>query len=591
MSRSNYLDLLQDHIDISKTPFSERGSRLLLFRYTNKNGLFIKLAERLSHLDADNEAYLRRPPFVQDLVLIDSERKELEFTVTSNPYQLLLHTRIGDFEIVFDDEQTLVFKFPDHETSGLKVKVYPLHWQSSNLGGKLLSVRNLKYETSGEMIANQITPVDGGYQVELLVKSTADCSTTINIFSDEPKTSIPLPFSTYRNAAKARWVDWFDQVPEIDPQYEKKYAYAWWVMANNLISPRGNILYEAMAPSKVGYVGLWLWDSAMHAIAFRHTNAELARNQIRSMLAYQLPNGMLPDAIFDDGLVFTIDHPIKGEVTKPPILGWAALKLHESNPDEQFLSEIYQPLTKWNNWWFTENDDDHDGLVQYNHPYSSGLDDSPLWDEGMPVESPELSTYLYLDMLALAQMAEILHLTDEAAMWRKRSGLLLDQMVKHFWDSEKGIFWVKKDHHPVKVITPFNLYPLWTGQLSREINDRLLSHLLNPAMFWGRYKIPTVARNDPHYDPQTMWRGPVWLNINYFFIEALTKVGEVELANQLRDSTLEMVMSQEGIFEYYDAETGKPPNKAVRNFGWSAAVFIDLAIQASRKPQKKTIDD
>ena len=587
MSRTNYLDLLQDHIDISDTPFSDRGSRLLLFRYSDKYGLFIKLAERLSHLDADNEGYLHRPPFVQDLVLIDSKKNELDFSVTSNPYQLLLHTRIGDFEIVFDDQETLVFKFPDHETSGLKFKVYPQHWQSSNQGGKLVSVRNLRYETSGEMITNQITPVDGGYAVELLVNSKSDCSTTIKIFSEEPKNSVTLPFSTYRNAAKTRWVGWFDQVPEVHAKYQKTYAYAWWVMANNLISPRGNILFEAMAPSKVGYVGLWLWDNAMHAIAFKHVNAEMARNQIRSMLAYQLPNGMLPDAIFDDGIVYTIDHPIYGEVTKPPILAWAALKLHESNPDEKFISEIYPPLVKWNNWWFAENDDDHDGLVQYNHPYSSGLDDSPLWDEGMPVESPELNTYLYLDMLALARMAEILHLKEEAENWRNRADLLIDRIIEHFWDAEKGIFWVKKSHRPVNVITPFNLYPLWTAKLPEEMKDRLVNHMVNPALFWGRYMIPTVARNDPQYDPQTMWRGPVWLNINYFFIEALTKVGEFDFANQLRENTLEMVMAQDGIFEYYDAETGIPPDRAVRNFGWSAAVFIDLAIQARNESLKK----
>jgi hypothetical protein len=36
------------------------------------------------------------------------------------------------------------------------------------------------------------------------------------------------------------------------------------------------------------------------------------------------------------------------------------------------------------------------------------------------------------------------------------------------------------------------------------------------------------------------------------------------------------------MYEYYHAETGRPPARAVNMFGWTSAVFIDLAIKASR---------
>jgi hypothetical protein len=42
-------------------------------------------------------------------------------------------------------------------------------------------------------------------------------------------------------------------------------------------------------------------------------------------------------------------------------------------------------------------------------------------------------------------------------------------------------------------------------------------------------------------------------------------------------------MRQSSIYEYYNAETGEPPTTAADTFGWTAAVFIDLAIQASRE--------
>jgi glycogen debranching enzyme len=390
------------------------------------------------------------------------------------------------------------------------------------------------------------------------------------------------PFSAAVASAQDRWSDWFQRMPAVDEALMPTYLYSWWVMANNLISPQGNVAYEAMFPSKIKYVGLWLWDSAMHALAFRHVDAELARNQIRAMLAYQLPDGMLPDAIHDEGVISEINHPLRAEVTKPPILAWAAMKLHEMDPDPVFLQEIYMPLVRWNAWWFSMNDDDVDGLVQYNHPYSSGLDDSPLWDAGMPVESPDLNTYLCVQMGSLASMAETLGLEHDGAMWRRRAAALVRRMIEDMWDAQAGYFKALKEDQPLDVLTPFNLYPLWTGQLPEAINQRLIDHLTDPEKFWTRYPLPSVARSDPRYDPNTMWRGPVWININYFFIEALQQIGRHELAAELRRRTLDLVTQQHNIYEYYHPETGGPAEQADPIFGWTAAVFIDLALQEIR---------
>ena len=238
------------------------------------------------------------------------------------------------------------------------------------------------------------------------------------------------------------------------------------------------------------------------------------------------------------------------------------------------------------------NDDDVDGLVQYNHPYSSGLDDNPMWDFGMPVESPDLNTYLCVQMGSLAMIAEALGMEQEAAMWRRRAEAIVRRMITDFWDNDAGIFRTMHNDEPLPVVTPFNLYPLWTGQLPDDIKFRLLDHIRNPDEFWGEYALPTVARNDPKYDPKTMWRGPIWANVNYFFIEALKQIEEDELANELREKTLHMIMNHPSIYEFYNAETGVPPAKAANIFGWTAAVFIDLALQiASENMRQETERD
>lgn len=581
MLRPPNLNLLRNHIDITRVPFSDRGSRILVSQEEDQNKLVVKLAERLTMLEPDLEAYLRRPPYIRDLCLVDEKGEVLEFEIETHPHVIYFRTRIGEFGLVFQNVRTISFGLPPDKLAGLRFHVTPQFWQKAIMGGTFKSIRDLIYASNGNVVRNDIIPEDGGYTVEFIVQAIDDSAITISIGAAMNLTAEVIPFSVAIAAAEARWQDWFSRVPPVEECYLRTYAYAWWVMANNLFSPQGSVIYEAMAPSKIKYVGLWLWDNAIHSLAYRHIDCELARNQIRAMLAHQLPTGMLPDAVYDEGVVSSLQHPILGEVTKPPILAWAALKLHETDPDLEFLREIYVPLVRLNAWWFTYNDDDTDGLVQYNHPYSSGLDDSPLWDHGMPVESPDLNTYLCVQMGSLALMAELLDMPGEAAMWRRRAASIVKRMIEEFWDEEAGLFWALHQEEPIRVVTPFNLYPLWTGQLPDEMVKRLIAHLTDPAEFWGEFVIPTVARNDPNYDPQTMWRGPIWANINYFFYEALKQVGESELADSLSQKTLDLIMRHTNIYEFYNAETGEAPHTAADIFGWTAAVFIDLAIEAS----------
>ncbi|MGB2911143.1 MAG: trehalase family glycosidase [Anaerolineales bacterium] len=575
------LNLLRNELDFTRVPFSDRGSRLLVFINPDENNVFIRLAERLISLEPDIEAYLRRPPFIHELCFVNEDGEIINFEATTYPHIIYLNTKVGDFSICFQDNQTIALGLPPQQAVFLRFHVSPQFWKVTEHGGEFKSIRNLFYDTNAEITENEIIPERGGYTVLFKVRSGDDSTITINIGNAyTPNNDVPQ-FSAIYESAETRWKEWFDKVPNVAAPYLRTFTYAWWVMANNLIQPQGSIVYEAMMPSKVNYVGLWLWDSAMHALAFRHVDPELARNQIRVMLEFQLPDGMLPDAIYDEGVISEIDHPIPAEVTKPPILAWAALKLHETAPDLDFLEEIYVPLVRWNAWWFSMNDDDVDGLAQYNHPYSSGLDDNPLWDYGMPVESPDLNTYLCIQMGSLAMIAEILGMDSEANMWRRRSTSIVQRMIQDFWDNEKGVFQAMYNDEPIPVLTPFNLYPLWTGQLPKELNQRLIQHLTDPSEFWGEYLIPSVARNDQHYEPSKMWRGSIWVNINYFFIEALRQIGEDDLADEITQKTLDLIMRHPGIYEYYHADNGDPSSQAAEAFGWTAAVFIDLAISVS----------
>ena len=78
-------------------------------------------------------------------------------------------------------------------------------------------------------------------------------------------------------------------------------------------------------------------------------------------------------------------------------------------------------MARWNNWGCNKNDTDQNGLCEYQHPFSSGLDDSPLRDEGMPVEAPDLNTYLCLQQEALGRMAPVIGAEGEARLSEGRA--------------------------------------------------------------------------------------------------------------------------------------------------------------------------
>jgi neutral trehalase len=58
----------------------------------------------------------------------------------------------------------------------------------------------------------------------------------------------------------------------------------------------------------------------------------------------------------------------------------------------------------------------------------------------MPVVSPDLNTYLVLQMQALSRMAAILGLAGEAESWQVKSTAHAGKMITALWDDQKGYF-------------------------------------------------------------------------------------------------------------------------------------------------------
>lgn len=582
---SPYLTGLKNRINLTTIPFSDRGSRLLVFKQDHK--LMLRLAERWFKREGDLLAYRQRPPLINEWQFLDDNGTPLEFEMETYPHCIDFHTRLGTFTLSFLDTETLILRLPSNHC-GLTFHANLDQAQTDRRGGCLHLTgdirRNIAYTTNARIQSNSIVPANQADQrVVLQLDATSGSAILFNI---TPRLGfnryIPNPDQAIADAAQ-RWHAWFAAAPPVLTQYQPQYYYAWWVMRAGLISTRFYTTREAMTPSKNFYVGVWQWDAYFHALAYRHVETRLAQDQLRLLLDHQREDGMIPDAIHDEGVVTRLNYPVEADVTKPPLLAWAAWKLYEHTPDREFLEEIYEPVVRWNRWWFDKNDTDGNGLCEYQHPYSSGLDNSPLWDQGMPVESPDLNTYLFLQQEALGKIARTIGLEDDERMWQARAEDIEQRIIGKMWNDAAGLFLARRDGIPIPVRTPFSLLPLMTAKLPARISERLVAHLTDPHEFWTRYPIPSVALNDPQYNPEQMWRGPSWVNVNYLLVEGLSRSGYPELARELRQRTLDMIASRDDIYEYYHPETGANPPGAASIFGWSSAIFIDLAIQESKR--------
>jgi predicted Zn-dependent protease len=90
-----------------------------------------------------------------------------------------------------------------------------------------MSVRNVTYSTTGVLERNSIIPVEGGYEVDLLVDTGQDCSVCISIHPTLVPQSTAQPFSISLRESVQRWKAWFDLVPPVDDLYLNTYAEAW----------------------------------------------------------------------------------------------------------------------------------------------------------------------------------------------------------------------------------------------------------------------------------------------------------------------------------------------------------------------------
>ncbi len=190
------------------------------------------------------------------------------------------------------------------------------------------------------------------------------------------------PEKSFKDNEK-RWQKYLEKTLEdSDKNMKKEYKDAAvksvQTLTTNWRSAAGSLEHGGIVPSLSYkyFVGFWAWDSWKQAVATTRFDGELAKDNIRALFDYQIDekDDLRPQdkgAIID--AVFYNKDEARGEDggnwnernSKPALAAWAVWNVYEETEDKAFLKEMYPKLVEYHNWWYTNRDNNKNGVAEY----------------------------------------------------------------------------------------------------------------------------------------------------------------------------------------------------------------------------------
>jgi hypothetical protein len=385
----------------------------------------------------------------------------------------------------------------------------------------------------------------------------------------------------------------------------------------------------------------WCWDSGPIALGWAAAGHwDDAWSELMRLMSAQWPSGMVPHIVFwhNDSSYFpgpevwaTGRTPPSSGLTQPPLPVSAAAVLFAGDPDRDravaSLRSLWPGLIAWLDWIDRARKGPHGANVIV-HPWESGMDNSPSWDQPLSVvpevsnehierrdvatvsadQRPSQREYRqYLGIVATLRSAgwdterqpadspfsvedpgftaiatraaaDLASVAVAAGMDGREPARLAESMgagLDALWDDELG--W----YRPYDIVgrcrvgpaTSTGLVALWAG-----VPDDRARRMMDRVDHWHQAmsgSVPTTQPDVASFDPVRYWRGPVWVLVNWLVADGLARAGFSERAAALRADTRGLVA--QGFSEYYD------PRDAAgiggQSFSWSAALTLHWLTQ------------
>ncbi len=548
------------------------------FTKANSWLMLIKRGDDLLFKTIDHDVISEKwmPHWANDLFRIrfwEGDR-QVPFEFETSPWSLKIRAGRGELITTFMDDETLLFETNDlHFSFDAQQSVaweFDLEEKKTLLLAQAKRVVEVRSEENRLENRRKNKASDlMSYQLE---NAGAPARFAMRVSKFDHPWREPLPVMAKTINKQQRLIqNWMDRMPAVPTELEATARTAWYYLWHAQHDPVGLFKHRVIFSSKNTWLTrIWAWDNCFHGLAVASADLELAWDQMFIFFDHQEPSGVLPEPMSYIQL--------KSGFVKPPVYGWTILKLIETAGPEAckpYVERAYPHVEKLTEWWLNYRDFNGNGLASYLHGNDSGWDNATAFDQGTPLESPDLAAHLIMQMESLAVMADMLGRRAEAERWRKRSEEHLDLMATHL--TENDLFIARKmDGTKVSSQTLLYYIPMLLGKrLPESIRNEMIKNLQDGSKYLTDYGLATEAIDSPEHKEDGYWRGPIWAPSTYLIFDGLLHAGEKELARTIAKRYCLMCKKDPGMWENYDAVTGK--GRQGPAVTWTSAVFILLA--------------
>lgn len=316
-------------------------------------------------------------------------------------------------------------------------------------------------------------------------------------------------------------------------------------------------------PSRDGYCTHFLWDSCFQNLAYEDMNTDIAKDSLLLFAHSQRADGKLPQFMCS-----TWDRP---HDTQPALAGWAALRLAKKLNDDDFNRTMFGFLEKNNRWWLNSRMTEK-GVIFCIGGLETGQDDSPRFDDG-PTLACDMNGYLLNQLGCTAEFAAMLGLSDREAYWKEKASVLRKAILENLWFGEENCFCDRNlaTGEKIPVIGLSGIVPVWAGIEKKSV---IADILLNADFFFGDIPFPCVAYNQPCYEHDNWWRGPLWYPVAWIALETLEKYGYEKEYREAAEKLYRILCEDGNMRELFDSKTGEGEGDYEQ--GWTCAIFLKL---------------
>ncbi|GGA48503.1 MGH1-like glycoside hydrolase domain-containing protein [Paenibacillus physcomitrellae] len=554
--------------DLREQSFSTYGSYLAFSYPFDQNSPFSqKVCLRILHGEFERQD-------MYPLLLEDESGSELPYEATGTPAECTLNAGERQLRFCYQDADNV------HFTGNCGVQI-----TKAELGGYNRAVyrREDLWELAGDTSSLMVI-VRAGRVVNESVwspRGTGDDAIRLRIVPDETGrvdfqvqrfdlTYRPKPYLPYednRAAKEQAFSQFLGQMPKLPEVYREAAELALYINWSSVVEPEGYVKAPAMLMTKSYMNFIWSWDYAFNALAMCQGWEQLAYDQFLAMVHVQDEDGAYPDC-------FNARKLIRGFV-KPPVQGFILDRMLEfAVPPQEVLETLYGSVSRLTRWWLDFRTGE-DGLPLYHHGNDSGWDNGTAFAAGVPIQSPDLCTWLILQMDFLKRMALQLGKPDEADEWNAKADSLLAAMLDVLVEGDR--FTALKV--PENIRTGSNslllFVPLLLGErLPEELRRSMLEDLLSPGRFQTAFGFASEAVDSVYFVEDGYWRGAVWPPLAYILSEILRINGREQEARENARTFCDNCV-RAGFAENYSALDGHPLRD--NGYTWTTSVFLIFA--------------